>query len=219
MNSNPLAKRILCYGDSNTRGFVPGSMGKERFNANGRWTGVLQNFLGTDYEVIEEGLDGRTTAYDDPRPGWEHRNGAEYLHIFLESHKPIDLLIIMLGTTDTKEIMNLTGEQIAEGLEKVVNSAVHFSNDILDSQMEILIISPAVVKEEAEFASKLFIGATEKCESLAKLYKNIADKFQCFFMDANEYVTVDLEEGVHLGKEAHKELGDKIFNKVKAINL
>src|SRR3954462_1773041 len=95
-------KTIVCFGDSNTWGYDPASNG--RFGPTNRWTGVLQTALGSDYRVIEEGLNGRTTTVDDPIH--DHRNGRHYLPPCLESHAPFDLVTIMLGTNDLKARFN-----------------------------------------------------------------------------------------------------------------
>ncbi|MBQ9959278.1 MAG: acylhydrolase, partial [Oscillospiraceae bacterium] len=91
-----MEKRILCYGDSNTWGYI-GGVG-ERFGRDVRWTGRLQTLLGSDYTVIEEGLNSRTTVWDDPVE--MHKNGYTYLMPCLQTHRPLDLVIIMLGTND-----------------------------------------------------------------------------------------------------------------------
>ena len=96
---------ILCYGDSNTWGYNPST--KERYDRYERWTGILQFTLGDEYHVIEEGLNGRTTVWDEPIEG-EYKNGKTYLVSCLESHKPLDLVIIMLGTNDLKKRFSVT---------------------------------------------------------------------------------------------------------------
>src|SRR6185312_15728191 len=118
-------KTILCYGDSNLRGFIPGTFDEKtglsaRYAKNKRWTGVLQNKLGDKYDVIEEGLNGRTTNLDEIIPGRPFRNGLALLPACLESHYPIDLVIFMLGTNDTKVQFNRTAEEIAEGMRELV---------------------------------------------------------------------------------------------------
>ena len=98
MTINPNVKRILCFGDSNTWGQRPDA--KARFLPNERWTGQLQQLLGDNFDIIEEGLNSRTTNLEFSRkPG---RNGLEYFRPCLESHNPLDLIIIMLGTNDFK---------------------------------------------------------------------------------------------------------------------
>ena len=109
-------KTILCYGDSNTWGAKPilklGS--PDRYQYEVRWTTVLQNQLGNDYHIIAEGLNGRTSTFDDPIEG-AHKNGKRYLFPCLETHAPLDLVIIMLGTNDLKSRLGLTAWDIACG--------------------------------------------------------------------------------------------------------
>ena len=97
MNTGPNAIKVLCYGDSNTWGRDPHGKGI-RYPVNVRWTGLLQSKLGHDYDIIEEGLGGRTTVIDDPKR--EGRNGKTYLRPCLETHSPIDVITLMLGTND-----------------------------------------------------------------------------------------------------------------------
>src|SRR5215216_1134114 len=100
MNINPKATTVLCFGDSNTNGATPDKSG--RYSADVRWTGQLQNLLGSEYYVIEEGLGGRTTDSDHFREGKEGRNGFAYYKPALETHLPLDIIVIMLGTNDVK---------------------------------------------------------------------------------------------------------------------
>ena len=112
-------KTVMCYGDSNTWGYNPAT--QQRYPRDERWTGVLQELLGADYRVIEEGLNGRTTVWDDPIEGY--KNGREYLIPCLESQKPLDLVIIMLGTNDLKLRFSLPAYDIAEGAGVLVEIA------------------------------------------------------------------------------------------------
>ena len=103
-------KSILCYGDSNTWGYDPQT--RSRFPHDVRWTGVLASSLGTGYRVVEEGLNGRTTRWDDPIEAG--RNGLTFLQPCLESHLPLDLVIVMLGTNDLKQRFGLSASDIAQ---------------------------------------------------------------------------------------------------------
>lgn len=105
-------KTILCYGDSNTWGYSPAT--QDRYGRDERWTGVLRNEIGEGYLVIEKGLGGRTTVWDDPVEG-RHKNGETYLLPCLESHQPIDLVIILLGTNDLKRRFCVGAFDIAQG--------------------------------------------------------------------------------------------------------
>ena len=110
---------ILCFGDSNTYGYKPDGTG--RFDTDTRWTSLLQKKLGADHRVIEEGLCGRTTVFqDDLREG---RRGLDLIGVTMEMHNPIDLLIVMLGTNDCKARYNASAGTIAKGLAQVIQKA------------------------------------------------------------------------------------------------
>ena len=110
------AKTILCYGDSNTWGAIPSS--DERYQRSIRWPSALQNLLGSEFEIISEGLPGRTLVAHDPNK--PHRTGITHLQTFLESSEPLSLVIIMLGTNDVKGIYNLSAADIAEHLNQTI---------------------------------------------------------------------------------------------------
>jgi lysophospholipase L1-like esterase len=215
MNTNAKAKRILCYGDSNTWGWIPASMGMERYSVEKRWPGRLQELLGNDYEIIEEGLGGRTTMFDDPRPDFPERNGLKTLSIILESHLPLDFVILMLGTTDTKELMNLSTEKIAEGVDKLVETIKSYKILKGSSTPQILLVVPPIVREEAGFASKLFRGGSAKGRELVEAYKKIAESRNILFLDPTIEIRVDQEEGVHINAENHQKLAELIYEKIK----
>ena len=111
-------KTVLCYGDSNTFGYVPET--GMRYPRDVRYPGRLQLLLGDEYSVIEEGCNGRTTIYDDPIDGW--KNGLDYLRPCLNSHKPIDIVIMMLGSNDLKDTFRLTAKDIAESAGKLAEA-------------------------------------------------------------------------------------------------
>lgn len=219
MNINPQAKRILCYGDSNTWGWVPASMGKDRFSVDKRWTGRLQKLLGADFEIIEEGLGGRTTMFVDPRPEYPNRNGLDSLGIILETHLTLDLVILMLGTTDTKEMMNLSVQEIGEGMSNLVKAVK--GSKLLNNQRtpSILVVVPPVVNEEAEFAAKLFKGGTAKGMGLIDIYQEVTTAEKVYYLNPLNNIEVDTNEGVHLDENNHSILAELIFKKIQEINL
>lgn len=132
-------KTILCYGDSNTWGYNPDGTG--RYPKHIRWTSVLQNELGNDYDVIPEGLNGRTTVWDDPVRG-EYRNGKKYLLPCLHTHKPIDLVILFLGSNDLKYRFNVNSNEIAQSIEMLANIIEKSETGPNMSSPEILVIIP-----------------------------------------------------------------------------
>jgi len=215
MNTNNQAKRILCYGDSNTWGWVPGSMGKQRFDTSIRWPSLLQKKLKKEYEVIEEGLGARTTSFDDPRPDFPERNGLTLLPIILETHLPLDYVIIMLGTTDTKPLINKTPIEIGEGIRKLIK--VIKQHRVLDNTQspKILLVVPSIVNEKASFASTLFKGGEEKGKALINIFKTISEEENILYLDPTSKVKVDKAgDGVHLDKKGHKRLAKMIAEKI-----
>src|SRR5919204_1412889 len=109
-------RTILCYGDSNTYGYDAATAG--RFPRDVRWPGVVRRELGPEFEIIEEGLNGRTTIWDDPFV--DGRNGRQYLGPCLQSHAPIHLVVLMLGTNDLKAVFRVSAPEIASGAAALV---------------------------------------------------------------------------------------------------
>ena len=118
-----MSKTVLCYGDSNTYGYIPET--GMRYPKEIRYPGKLQLLLGDDYLVIEEGCNGRTTIHDDPEDGW--KNGLDYLKPCLNSHKPVDIVILMLGSNDLKDTFHLSAEEIAHGAGVLVDVIKEFT--------------------------------------------------------------------------------------------
>lgn len=200
-------RNIVCYGDSNTWGFEPGTAA--RYSWNERWTGVLQRALGPDYRVNEEGLSGRTTSYPDPlSPG---RNGMEFLPVVLDTHTPIDLLIIMLGTNDTKKHLGLSAFAIAHGAAKLVEIATPCVS-------KILLISPLpIVPTANQHITLSFEGAIEKSEECAAHYQQFAAELGCHFLDGSTVGSGSPIDGIHLDRETHRALGERVAETVKQI--
>lgn len=203
---------ILCFGDSNTYGYKPDGTG--RYDESIRWTGRLQKKLGNDYKVIEEGLCGRTTVFDDVLR--EGRRGIDLIGTAIESHNPISLLIIMLGTNDCKTRYNATAEVIAKGLEKVIQKA----KDRASHNFKVLIISPITLGKnvgepgfDPEFNSK----SEEVSHNLAEEYEKIAKKIDADFLNAASIAKPSSTDREHLDKTGHKALADCVFERVSYI--
>src|SRR5260221_1661566 len=139
MNLNPKAIRILCYGDSNTWGRDPHGKGI-RYPVNVRWTGLLQDALGNNYWIIEEGLGGRTTALDQDNK--EDMNGLRYLKPCLETHNPVDFVILMLGTNDFKEQLHQSSQDIANNISKLLDLIKKYGWNNEKKSPEIILLSP-----------------------------------------------------------------------------
>lgn len=205
-----MAVNILCFGDSNTYGYIPGGAG--RFDRRTRWTGRLQKILGEGYRIIEEGFNGRTTAFEDVTcPG---RCGLDAIGTAVELYSPVDLLIVMLGTNDCKKQFGVSPKQIAEGLEQVVDKAKASS----PNAFKILLIAPVPMKEEAAFPdgisdfdkNSVFISL-----ELAAEYEKLAEKYGCAFLDASKVTEVSGIDGVHLDAEGHEALAEAVAKIVR----
>lgn len=203
-------RRILCYGDSNTWGYISGS-DHQRYGNDERWTRVLASLLENEFEVIEEGLNSRTLTSNDTRPGKEGKNGYEYLLPCLDTHDPIDLVVLMLGTNELKTAYNKTAVEIGELLEEYfVKTILNRKSQLRDSYPKLLIVTPPLVNEEVEYckAGNKYVGAGAKSKELNEMYKKIAEKYNCLFL-SNEGLETG-PDGVHLTKESHKKLAEKI---------
>ena len=165
-------KRILCFGDSNTWGYNPESQFPEnnapaRFPEDTRWTGRLAQLLGEGYTVIEEGLDNRTTCFRDP--GYYGRSGVDILPVLLESHSPLDMIIIMLGTNDVKTMYSASPHVISAGMERLVHICKNTCSLPYTSSADAKILVVAPVRLHADPSGKDWYDFT--AESYAKSEK------------------------------------------------
>lgn len=196
-------KAVLCYGDSNTWGYI-GSTG-ERFAPDVRWPGVLQAELGVEYRVIEEGLSGRTTVWNDPIEG--DKNGEIYLRPCLGTHKPIDLVILMLGTNDLKRRFSLSAQDIAAGAEKLVRIIRSSEAGPDGGAPQVLLVCPANVRRHADFVEMFGEDAQERSSRMPAHYAAVAQRCGCGFFHASSVIEVCSADGIHLEPEAHRVLG------------
>lgn len=196
---------ILCYGDSNTWGTDAANDG--RHGRHERWPGVLQAQLGADYYVVEAGLSGRTTVWDDPTE--EHRNGKTHLMPTLLTHKPIDLVVLMLGTNDLKSRFNVSAYDIAAGVEKLVEVILKSECGPVGVLPQILLISPPPLGEMNPRFAEMFAGAHDKQPLLAGYYETVAKTWGCGFLYPGFMVT-DPADGLHFTADAHRQLGERI---------
>lgn len=205
-------KQILCFGDSNTYGLIPGIGGRYPWGV--RWTSILSQRLGLEnYRIIEEGLCGRTTIFDDPlRDG---RRGTEMFSSILESHNPIDIIIIMLGTNDCKTVYGATADIIGKGVTKLIGQT-----HIYSGYSKILLISPIHLGEhvwkedyDPEFSKESILVSKE----LAEVYKKVSKKENTYFLDASLHANPSSIDQEHLGEEGHAHLAEAVWNKIKEI--
>jgi lysophospholipase L1-like esterase len=205
-------RTVLCYGDSNTWGFDPGT--KSRFAPDVRWTGVLADRLGPEFRVVEEGLNGRTTRWDDPiEPG---RNGLTYLRPCIESHAPIDLIIVMLGTNDLKHRFDLTPSDIAQSAAALAETAHRFAHRADRTHAPVLLVAPPPVTTLTEY-DQMYAGAREKSRHFAHYYRLAAGWHHLPFFDAGSVVVSSDKDGIHLDADEHRKLGEALAAEVQRL--
>ncbi len=209
-----MLKTVLCYGDSNTWGYIVGT-GK-RYPRNIRWPGVLADVLSDEIEVIEEGLPGRTTVWDEPFR--EGRNGKVFLPTLLESHSPVELLVIMLGTNDMKHIYSSTAHYAATGIRELINILKKPTLSAYNKPPEVLIISPPIIEWSSDDIKLEFHpDIAEESRKFAKSYHDVAKECSCFFLDSSKVVGNSFADGVHLGEKEHLKLGLAVSERVREI--
>lgn len=204
-------KTILCYGDSNTWGYIPASK-EERYPRSVRWTGLLQKLLGDDYYVIEEGLNGRTTCFDDPT--WPGRNGYTELYPTLETHFPIDLIIIMLGSNDAKHIFPGKPYACGRALELYVKQIRGGGYGPDKGDPQILVISPTLIKPCVVSDSFDPVSSVAFTKQLSSVYKRYTEALNVRFMDAAALVEADEHEGLHMTPQAHAVFAEAVRKEV-----
>lgn len=195
---------VVCYGDSNTHGADPITQGRHPRDV--RWPGVLAAELGGSVAVIEEGLNGRTTVWDDPFR--DFRNGKSYLLPCLRSHQPVDVLVLMLGTNDLKTIFGRSAHEIAAGAMALVEIALGSGTGPGGGPPAVLLVAPPRLGETTDRSELWGFGeARAKSEALPRLYRNVARIKGVAFLDAAALVVGDPGDGVHLGAADHAILG------------
>lgn len=196
-----MVRQIVCFGDSNTWGYDP--LDGTRLPHQDRWTTVMAAQLGNTFHVIPEGLNGRTTVFEDPvEPG---RNGLDHLVACLGTHHPVDAIVFMLGTNDTKYRFHLNASDIALGMKRLVKTVRAGDYGPDGNPVRIGIIAPAVVNEWVMDGP--FLNAHPISVKLGAEYRALARELHCAFFDASEHVYCGMPDGIHLDAEQHRKLG------------
>lgn len=209
-----MTKTVLCYGDSNTYGAAIVPRPDDRYAFDERWPGALATALGSDWRVIEEGLNGRTTVWDDPVEG-ACRNGKTYLTPCLYSHRPLDVVAIMLGTNDLKSRFQLSAWDIASGVATLVDIVLDAKAGRNGSAPAVIIIAPPPFLSHIPTHGDMFAGAQAKSREMAARYQAVAREKNVFFIDAGQVVSSSPIDGFHLEPEANKTLGSHVAAKIK----
>ncbi len=202
---------ILVYGDSMSWGIIPGSRQRQVFSK--RWPGVMKLSLGDDCHLIEECLNGRTTAYEDPkRP---NRHGIDHVQMVLESNSPIDLFILMLGVNDFQDCIGIRATESAASLGKLIEKVRSITPEPMKTSPQILcVIQPELQQPKGPMAEK-FSGGAERGKGSEQAYKSVLSQLDVPYFLASDHIGLSKVDGVHLDEEEHKILGEKLAKHIK----
>jgi lysophospholipase L1-like esterase len=198
--------QILIYSDSLTWGIIPNT--RKRLSFDDRWPGVMENELnetGKKYRVIENCLNGRRTAWEDPfKPG---RNGLEGIEQVMEMHSPLALVILMLGTNDFQSMHANNAWHSAQGMRSLISAIRRAPIEPEMPRPPILLVAPPPIRTPKGPIAPKFEGGEVKCRGLAGGYEVVAGEMNCLFFDSSTVTASSEVDGIHLDKEQHHILG------------
>lgn len=209
---------MMCFGDSNTHGSPPiVALGAPyaRFGAGERWPTVAAAALGPDWALVEEGLPGRTAQFPDPVMG-DFMDGRPGLRIALQSHGPLDVLTLMLGTNDVKTRFGATPERVTAGIAGLLDIALGVEMQTRHGGFRVLVICPPPVVETGPIQGE-FLGAAAIARALPPLYRSLAEARGCGFLDAGEVIEVSPVDGIHYDVATHRRLGQAVAEAVRRL--
>lgn len=206
-------RAVLCYGDSNTYGAIPGEPGG-RYGPDGRWPGILRTLLGDEWLVIEEGLPGRTTISGDPIEG-PHLDGRAFLRPCLETHRPLDIVVIMLGTNDLKVRFNKNASEIALGLAALVQEIREDAFRSSAEPPEIVLVSPPPILDDLRGWDCVFEGGWEKSQELAGEVIKVAEAHGVGYLNAGDHAECSEKDGFHIDRHSAQGLANAIAEMIK----
>ena len=217
-------KNILCFGDSNTWGFVPGAFDPKtlymkRYSIGERWPGLLRDILGEDFHIIEEGLNGRTTNVE--YPDLSGRSGTSYILPCLYSHSPLDLVILNIGINDIKVIFDRSMMEISKGMAEIIDliRSTSYGPD-MQGQPQILLLSPSALIHEGyvdQNNESAFKGGMEKSLLFNDYYKKLALERDCHYVDLQSVVSYSKIDGLHYDKRGHAVVASIVASKINEI--
>lgn len=211
-----MTRTVLLYGDSNTHGTCPLAHldDRSRLGRSERWPGVLAAAL-PGWHVVEEGLPGRTTLHDDPIEG-DHRNGLSVLPAVLESHRPLDLVVLKLGTNDLKPRFAVGAMDIALSLGRLVRTVAASACGPGFGAPAVLVICPPPIVETGCLA-QIFADGAAKSQALAPLLAAECTRQGAAFLDAGRHIAVDPLDGIHYSAAAHATLGAAVAAEIRRL--
>ena len=210
-------RTIMCFGDSNTYGAIPtlARAGRHRFTPDRRWPGIMRRQLGNGWDVLEEGHPGRTTVHDDPIEGI-HKNGLKSLPVCLETHMPLDLVILMLGTNDLKHRFSVTASDIADSIEILARVVQRSEAGHAGAAPAILVVAPPPMLE-VDWFGEMFAGGAAKSSEFPIRIRDAARRAGAGFFNAADFVESSAVDGIHFDSDAHRVLGAELAKAVQTL--
>lgn len=207
-------KTVLCYGDSNTYGLKEDLV--SRYDREVRWTGRLRKLLGNSFEIIEEGLSERTTIWEDTIH--DYRSGKSYLIPCLESHKPIDLLVLSLGINDLKKRQGLSLFEAELAMETLIEVVLDSRAGIEGKAPEVLLVAPPVsgIVTNPDF-EQMFPDLKNRSRELGQRYERVVAKYGVHFLNPGEQIETNSVDGIHYTEAGHARLAEMIAERIKEI--
>ena len=202
-------KKVLCFGDSNTYGFVPEKC--TRYDKNTRWTGVLQALCGSDFSIIEGGCNNRTAFVDNPA-GVEQTGYKILPEYFTKDY--FDIVVLAIGINDLQLFFRPTLEEFEQGIEKLIQITKNLS-----PKSKIILICPSKLNlagiNNGIFSYQFDKISVEKSGKLSPIYKSLAEKYKCHFIDLNNIVDVSPLDGLHFSAESPKTIAENLYKNLK----
>ena len=211
-----MKKRIICYGDSNTWGYIPTG---GRYDEDTRWPMRMQQLLGDGYAVVEEGFNGRTCVMDDPTEGG-FKSGVQYLPPCLMTHNPLDAVIIMLGTNDTKRRFGLTPMTIGQGMMQLVRAVKIYGMNATGDPPHTIIVGPAPIRDnlmETRHAECFGEQAIAVSRGLGPELHRVSKLLRVDYFDAAPCAEVSPLDAVHLTARGHIRLAEALAEKIRTV--
>jgi len=195
-------RSILCYGDSNTWGYDPET--GERFGRDERWPGVLRARVGDTVDVIEAGLSGRTSAFDDPLDS--NLNGLTFLPVCLATHQPIDVVVVFLGTNDVFLPAGITAHYAAQGVGALVDVIARSTAGPGGGPPKSLVVVPPPFAPLGKWEPWSPRGEAESAR-FSEAFQRMAEEHPCTVLDLCGLVESSLTDGIHFDVPAHAAIG------------
>lgn len=211
-------KTILCYGDSNSWGYIPAV--STRYPYDQRWPGIAAGLLGSEYRMIEDSISGRTTVYEDPCH--KCRCGLDNLGYSLLAHAPVDMVILALGTNDLKFTdADGSARGIARMIEQIQAADLVFDacSPLYPKGLKLLVIGPSGIDSSIQQKRPRHALAQKAGESvlLAEKYREVAEEKGAYFLSAADYTTPSPADCLHFDPESHMRLGRAAAEKIREI--